>query len=174
MSDPLFPCSASGFVPSWCVRIDGGELKGGRTVYVDTFHMDKDPIGYKAENHPWHNRRDGTREEQIERGISRAHEALARMWGQGRPVYVVPPDFSTSDLAPGSWISPRHRCMAWLTSKEMDPEYHGSHLMLIWWQEGGDAQEAEMWEADCPTMIEAVERILQTIKWEDHARDFHI
>lgn len=170
---PLFPCSPR-FVPSWCVRLDGGELGGGRTVYIDCVYMTKDALHYRDETSHFYHPEDGSREEQIEKHYQRARRDIEAMWGSGRPTYIVPPDFSTSPLAPGSWHSPRYRYFAWVSSTEMDGEKHGSHAFLIWWQEGGTDPDASRYEADCPSLVEAVERILKAVPWEEIAADFFI
>jgi hypothetical protein len=148
------------------------KANGGRTVYIDFFHMTKDAIYYRTEEHPWG--MEETVEEQIEQRLQQAREDIEEMWGKGRPTYIVPPDFHESRLSKGSWSSPRYRCFAWVSSTELDEEKHGSHAFLIWWQEGGTEPDVSRYEADCPSPVEAVERILNAVSWETIAADFYI
>ena len=158
---PLFPCKPADFTPSWCIKL--GEGRNDRTVYLNYFHMTSKPIVSKP--------RSGSIDEQVEQGIQQAKKDIEWIWGPDRPTYVVPPDLRESDLASGCWSSPRYRCFAWVSSTELDGEKHGSHAFLIWWQEGGYQQK---YDADCPSPIKALERILKTVSWEEIAADFYI
>ena len=173
---PMFP-RAPDWIPSWCIRLNGGELNKadqGRTVYIDFFHMTKDVLHFKTEDSHFQFDEE-TVPEQIEKGYARARRDIEKMWGAGRPTYIVPPDFQEAPMAPGNWSTPRYRCFAWLSATALDDEKHGSHAFLIWWQEGGSCGMKDYDPTvDTPNALEAVTRILEAVPWETIAAEFYI
>jgi len=141
------------FSPSW-----GITLPDGREVRLDYFLLMQNRILAGEWLPPV--------EEQLEGALN----DLTKLWGKDRPVIVIPPVMGGQEI--GYIRGPRYRCMAWLSSSPMTDTEDGSHLFFIWWQEMALPEMAKAFEADCPTPLEAIHRILQRYPWEDHARDF--
>lgn len=82
--------------------------------------------------------------------VTKARQEAKDMWGE-RPTLVIEPTIKSNRV--GTWTH-----MAWFSSHlpVKDDSAHGSQLVVIWWGE----------------MSPDTARVLDHIKWEQHAQDY--
>jgi hypothetical protein len=84
-------------------------------------------------------------------------EECDRLFGKDRPILI----FGKDDFDLKKRL-PKVYCFAWLTcsSTVQDPAEHGSHLILIWFQNSEEDPFRKLFT------------LISSIDWEKHARDF--
>ncbi len=105
---------------------------------------------------------------------TRVQETVAKLWGDGRHVHVIPPKVAYLRVERGMALASREptanpklppvRVVAWLSSWKpvRDPDEHGSHAFVAWFQDDGDVSPAR------------VQGALAGLDWRAVARDFSL
>jgi hypothetical protein len=83
--------------------------------------------------------------------IEQARQQAEKLWGKHRPVLVIEPTVKSKMLS--KWT---HLVSG--LGPAMDDDNDGSHLIVIWWSE----------------MSPDTNRVLASVDWESHAKDYQI
>lgn len=91
--------------------------------------------------------------------IKRAASEMRPLWGD-RQTHVIPPAVDESD--PRHPALPPVRFTVWLTSDPIDPDRHGSELVVVWFQSECSGQPIE----------QIIAEGIRQLPWNKLARDF--
>lgn len=126
----------------------------GYTLRVEAFHVSPTYAGV-LEGLP--------NDERNAAEVAACRRQIERLYGQGRPVHVLPPAIS---MKRGHPHLPPVTCWAWLTSNQPVRNTHqdGSHLFLLWFTESDPSRSLQDMIADAS----------RDLAWTSVAQDFSI
>lgn len=122
-------------------------LKSGKKVKVDAFNLGFTYSGLL----------EGNPNKRINLNIYDRTTYPEEIWGSRKSVKIRPrgEDFE-------NWLKPAHYS-AWLHSNQpINPKFHGSELVVIWFGEMPDGRPIE----------DIIQKGVENIVWENHAQDF--